>query len=573
MEINPQNYNGIRALLHPKVLISGGFALAFYCLIRAFEGVKFPAYPTQDMMPQTALLLMGLLAIAAMWLWQGKSWSYHLLAHLFAFGFGAATLMAWSSYDYASGGVGSDAWFSTAIAVKYKHQWGNTDFAYKGLNSFYPSLYQYLVGRFAALTHTSAVKAMKYGTYWTAFLLPLAAFGLWRKFLEELPAFLMIVVAMAICRIHLAFKPFEVIAMNVFIPWALYYVAGMRIKAGDGKVTWEVAPLLGRREILIGGLIGGLCFMTFYYYFFLFVAWIPIQILVEWRSGSSIRAIWARYRAFAMMIGVMMLVSAVYWIPLLADMARLGMASYQNRWFQHHMFGLPFDVGNQWKGMLGLLVLIGLAPFNRLARAVLVMFVALLAYLLIGHWAMYAGFPLLHFRMVGMEEYLLQLGLILGVLQLFQHFKGFLGTAWEKMFPVAIMVVFGIGMAMGFMWEKGNDASQAAANTEAPGLTPFPEFTALSTEKVFLTNRIDLVAFRPMYLFICPNAHYSHPASRYRERLKFLTLLSASKDADFVAWMLQYNRYDKVDYVMLDDNRMEIFDDNFPERAAHIKVS
>jgi hypothetical protein len=573
MEINTQSPRGLKAILQPKVLITVGFSLAFYFLIRGFEGVKFPAYPTQNLLPQTALLLTSLLSIAAMWWWQGRQWSYYFLAHLFAFGFGAAMLLAWSSYDYGAGGVGSDAWFSTSILVKYKHQAGNTDFAYKGLHSFYPSLYQYIAGRLADWTHTPSIKAMKYAVYWTAFLLPLVAYGLWRKVLAELPAFLMIVVAMAICRIHLAFKPFEVISMNVFIPWALFYVAGLRLKLEDGKLDWEIAPRLSGRSILIGGLIGGLCFMTFYYYFFLFIVWIPIQLLVEWRISPNLQNLWRRWGAFILMIGVMMLVSAIYWMPLLGDFAKYGMASFQNRWFQHHMFGLPFDISNQWKGMLGLLVLIGLAPWNKLAQTILGLFVAMIAYILVGHWAMYAGFPLLHFRMVGLEEYLLQLGLILGVIRLLHHFKGFMDSKWEKMLPLAIMSVFMIGMAMGFSWEKGNDDSQAAANTKPPGILPFPEFTEMAKDKVFLTNRLELVAYRPLYLFICPNAHYTHPASRYRERLKFLTLLSKSEDSDFIAWMLQYNKYNAVDYVLLDENRIEIYDDNFPKQAAHIKVS
>ncbi len=572
MEMNAQPPMGLKSLLHPKVMITVGFALAFYFLVRAFEGVKFPAYPTQNLLPQTALLLTSLLSIVAMWWWQGRQWSYYFLAHLFAFGFGAATLLAWSSYDYGSGGIGSDAWFSTSILVKYKHQGSNTDFAYKGLHSFYPSLYQYLGGRLAALTHTSAIKAMKYAVYWTAFLLPLAAYGLWRKVLAELPAFLMIVLAMMICRRNMAFKPFEVISLNIFIPWALYYVGGVRMKIEEGNPVWEMSSVLDRKNILIGGLIGGLCFMTFYYYFFLFIVWIPIQLLVDWRMTQDIGKIWARWKAFALMIGVMMLVSAVYWVPLIGDMARYGMASYQNRWFAFHMFGLPFDISNQWKEMLGLIVLIGLAPWNKLAQTILTLFVAMIAYILVGHWAMYAGFPLLHFRMVGLEEYLLQLGLILGLIRLLQHFTGFIESKWEKMLPVAILSVFVVGMAMGFSWEKGNDDSQAAANTKPPGLMPFPEFTELAKDKVFLTNRLDLVAHRPMYLFICPNAHYSHPASRYRERLKFLTLLSKSEDSDFISWMLQYNKYNAVDYVILDDNRIEIYDDNFPKQPAHIKV-
>jgi galactan 5-O-arabinofuranosyltransferase len=563
---------GLRAILQPKVVISLTFGLTFYLLVGFFEGATIRDYPFGALMPETALIVASLLAIGAMWWFQGKPWSFYLLMHICALGFGAATLLAWCSYSHACGGVSSDAWFSTAIVSKYKGNWGSTDFGYKGLHSFYPSLYQFVVAKLAAFSGTTGIKGMKYGVYWTAYLLPLAAYGLWRKFLDELPAFLIVLAAMMICRTNLAFKPYEVIALNVFIPWALYYVAGIRREIVDGESKWlQVA--LSRKEILTGGIIGGLCFMTFYYYFFLLVVWLPLQWLVAMGSKGSVKEQWLRFRGFLGVVVVMMAVSAVYWAPLLGDMMRFGAVSFQNRWFAHHMFGLPFDISNQWKTLLGLLLLIGMAPRNALAKTVLVMLVAILGYILLGHFTMYLDFPLLHFRMVGMEEYLLNLGLILGAIQLMRRLKSSVEPIWEKMVPVALMGVYFMGMGMGFMWEKGRDSTIEAAKATLPDLINVPSFSDFSKDKVFLTNQQSLAAYRSLFLFIVPNAHYSHPAGRYRDRLKFLVLLSKSQDSDFISWMLQYNRYDKVDFVSLKNNHMDVSDDNFPEPIPHIGVA
>jgi Arabinofuranosyltransferase A C terminal len=252
------------------------------------------------------------------------------------------------------------------------------------------------------------------------------------------------------------------------------------------------------------------------------------------------------------------------------DMVRYGFQSFQNRWFQLHMITLPFDISTHWRWMAGLVFLIGMAPQNRLARVILGIFAALIGYQILGHIGMYSLFPLLHVRMIGLEEYLLALGFVLGVIELFRAFRGYLHSAFEKVLPVAFMTVVCFGMGIGFMWEKFNEGTKEAANTVVPSLVVFPEFNAMCHGQVFLTNRYELAAYRPMFLFLCQNAHYSHPASRYRERVKFLVLLCKSRDSDFVSWMLQYNRYDRVDHVLLDDNKIVISDDNFPHQPNHI---
>jgi hypothetical protein len=571
MEINPGHPSRLKAFLQPKVLITLGSTAAFYLLVHTMEGTKPLAYPDEMMLPGTALISMCLLSMGLMWWFYSRTWSYYLLAHLFALGFGSAVFFMWMPFEYGPGGITSDSWFSSAILVKYKSTWANTDFAYKDLHSFYPSLYQYVVGKFAALTHTPAAKAMKYGFYWTAFWLPLGVYGLWRKTLAELPALLVVLFTMFSCRQTIAFKPFEVISLVLFIPWALHYVTGMRRREADGRSTWEFV-LPTRKDILWGGLIGGLIFMTFYYYFFLFIVWLPLLVLVDVKEGRSMRDIWMRFRAFGLMMGVMLCITAVYWLPLLLDMVRYGAHSYQNRWFQPNMFALPWDIINSWRSMLGLLALVVLAHGNRLARAALVMTIAVIAFTCVGHISMYSGFPLLHFRMSIMDEYLLGLGFVLGILELARLVPGFLKSQWEKGLPLLFMVVLSMAIGMHFLWDKNSAEAQQSRNTSLPGLVTFPEFTALSKDKVFLTNRLELVAFRPLYLFICPNAHYNHPAARYRERLKFLVLLSKSRDADFVAWMLQHNRYDKVDFVILDDNQLSLWDDDYPEPQNHIRV-
>lgn len=555
----------------PQLTITVGTVFVFYILIRCFEGVPFKRYPDQQLLPQTAFILMSLLAMGAMWWLNAHKWSYYLLMHIFALGFGTAVLVTWAPYEFGPVGVGSDSWFSTAMIVKFKHHWGSQDFGYKGLHAFYPSLYHWLVGKFAALSGTLAVRSVKYGLYWTAFLLPLFSYALWRKLLGEMPAILMVVFALYITRNHLAFKPFEVAPACLFLPWALYYIIGVRqISTAEGPRYQFQA--LTRRESIIGGVIGGLIFMTYYYYFFLFVLWIPIQFAVMRRTGQDWKEVLRWVKGFAFVFGIAMVISAVYWAPLLLDMAKYGGQSFQNRWFQPNMFGLPLDISNQWRPLLGLMALLLLARRNMLASTALSGAVAVLAFMVLGHWGMYSGFPILHFRMVGMDEQLMHVGLILGGMEVLRRYTSLLASTWEKALPVAIITIFCVGIGMVYTWEKGNEISTLAADTKTPVMVAIPEFDQVAKGKVFLTNRIDLVAFKPMFLFLVPNAHYNHPAARYRERLKMLLLLSHSTDSRFLAWMLQHNRYDAVDRILLDRNTLTAFDDNFPVGDNHIQV-
>jgi hypothetical protein len=273
------------------------------------------------------------------------------------------------------------------------------------------------------------------------------------------------------------------------------------------------------------------------------------------------------------LIFTVMLVAAIYWVPLLIDMSRYGMHSYQNRWFQPHMLGLPFDDLHNWKEMLGLLTLVVLAPRNVFARSVLVMMIAVVAFILLGHLGIYRNFPLLHVRIVALAPHLLLLGFVIGLHHLVTYFKETITTAWAMGLGVGIATLYAISITMVYSYEANNDLTNLARNHRQPVLIGFPAFNQMARGKVFLTNRLELVALRPMYLFICPNAHYSHPASRFRERLKMLTLLQHSKDSDFIAWMLQYNRYDRIDHVLLDGNHLDLYDDNFPHLPNHIALS
>ena len=125
----------------PRVAISAGFLLLFYFTVKVFEAGPPPIYPWLNLYPQTALLLICMVMVGFAWFFQGKDWLVHLLAHLFAYGFATATVLIWQGLEFGPQGISGDSWFTTAMITKFKAYGGSQDFVYKGLHSYYPSLF------------------------------------------------------------------------------------------------------------------------------------------------------------------------------------------------------------------------------------------------------------------------------------------------------------------------------------------------------------------------------------------------------------------------------------------------
>jgi hypothetical protein len=550
-----------------RPLLTLACAAAFYFLVRALEGRPIPRWPYQPLLIHSTMLATALTLVACTWLFPRRPGLFPLLAHVVALGFGALFVVDWQSYPSGPGGITSDALFNSAIVVKHHAGLGNVDFSYRGLHGFYPSLYHRVVARLGLLTGTDPLAAMKHGFYWLAFLLPLVTHALWRRLLPPAGAFLMMVLALAILRGGLAFKPYEMLSLGVFVPWGLYHVAGLRFRAETGE--WSIASGT-MRDALVGGLIGGLLLQVYYYSLFLCLTWVPLLVVLELRRGGW-PALRSRVRALALLGTVLLLVAAPYWVPLAGDFLRHGLVSYQNRHFQPYMLSVPLDVLGSWSACAGVLAIVLLAPVSAFARALVGMMVALLAFVLLGHVGMYLDFPLLHERMVHMEEFIAAAGLALGASWLLTRLAQRHAGGWERAPVVALAALACLEMAMEAGRDTANTQHQNAEKHRAPERLGTPGFAEACAGRVLLTDQTTY-ALCPHFLFIQPVAQFNHPSARFRERLRMLVLLQAARRADFVAWLLHHNRYDRVDYVLLEGNRLELYDDNYPARDNNLRV-
>lgn len=556
-------------LRQPRTWIVIGSLLIFWLGgIRLLPQVAGEAYPFGYMLPLTIVIGTCLAMIGTAWWMRDTRHLYLVLVHLFALGFTGAVIAIWRGLEFGPNGIYGDSWFSTSIVTKYADYWGSTDFVYKDLHSFYPSLYHYILGKGAAIMGEEPWRVMKFGCYWTCYLLPLALFALWKRIVKERLALLLTVVSIFLSKEEILFKPFEVISLTLLVPFLLLYIDGAAWKASG----------FNRKHLLVGGLIGAGIFMTYYYYLFLLIAWIPLRLVIDYREKEGQwRKIWQKRKAAVWVLLAMAGFSILYWGPLLLDMLQYGAQSFQNKWFQPHMLTLPWGSAGNWQLLLGLGVLLFLAlrsghRWQGFARALLLILVAQMGFLFLGQMSMQFGLPLLHVRLIGLEEYVAWFGIALGALWLVAQAKEKDRNLLKRWIPVAFTGLLALYTVRHVAADYKREIHKLARTSPVEMLSAFPEFTELSRGKVFLTNRYQLTAFRPLFLFISHNAHFSHPAARFRARLAMLEAVSKSKNPDFIAYMLRHNTYDAVDYVILDDNKMTVYDDDFPSKKAHREV-
>lgn len=560
LESNPHT-TPLSGYRDPRLISGLASVILFFLGWNLIPQHKLPEYPLGDLLPYLIVAVVALGMLAITWLSAGKAHLYARLTHLFSLGVGLSVVAVWGKLEFGPNGVLGDSWFSATMIAKFKHFAGNTDFVYQELHSFYPPLYHWLLGKLAWLTGAEPWTMLNVGMTLTAFFLPWGVFAMWKRIVPERLAFVFVVLTILVARDDLLFKPFEAISITLFIPWLLRFV-----EFGRGQ--------LSRRTLLWGGLIGAGLFMTYYYYFFLLLPYLLLRAGMERREAGSWEPVKKSFRSHLRLLGWTALFSAPFWLPLAWDFLRFGVQSFQNRWFQPYMIAGPYGDGGIQSApiIVGLLLLVGLAYREKLARAFLWLLIAQLGWLLLGYIGMLIDTPLLHMRIFALTEYLAWFSLGWGALLASDQIKVEDSPRFRPYLPVAMAILISFSLARGFHHDKAKDIYKIAARSEMPGLVWFPEFRQRAAGKVFLTNRYDICAYRPLYYFIAHNAHFSHPAGRFRQRLKFLCLISQSRNSAFLANLMRKNRYGGVDYLILDEGRMKIYDDNFPNRAAHKEI-
>lgn len=479
-----------------------------------------------------------------------------LLTGLFLCG-GAAVILNGS--DFGPLGVAADQGYRTAYLTKFGHTASLVDYAYKGLPSFYPPGYFWVLGRIAALVGTPPWQMLKVGLLATAFVVPTAGWLLWRPVVGARRAAALIVVTSVVFQEW--YVPHLWLAIALFVPWWLHFVLGV------GRAPAQRLPT---RMLAVGIAVGAVVVVTYWYVLLIGL----VQLLALLALGRTVRRRGRApeprsWRDAAKVLGGVVVVTAPYWLPLAVRvLSTPGARTMQNRYYTADEVSLPvpflaFDL----KGLVllaGLVSLVATAHRRRVALHLLGLLAAAYALYLVGYLGILAGNPLDTLRTRGLIEFVLAAGAGLGAADVWRwatrggadRLGSRIGSRIDRSAVTAVVALGFVVAVLAFGQRAVREmpflVEQRAARYPSSLIDGFARATGGDYENaVVLTDSTDLLAFLPIYVFNASNAHYSHPAARFEDRADLVTTLAGESDPTVFALALLHNRYDAIDLVAL----------------------
>jgi hypothetical protein len=326
-----------------------------------------------------------------------------------------------------------------------------------------------------------------------------------------------------------------------FVPWWLYFVEDIR-KIRNKTIGWYI----------LGGGLGAIIFMTYYYWFFLGGLSILLRLMAKKITG------WVDYwpsssiKNQVAILGITAAFSSVYWGPWLYSMFSIGAQTSQSSWF--HAGYLSYQIPFFTFTVSGTLCLLGLVYLVLKRQKNIMAFYALL---MISALCMitldrFANFFQFSIQTRKLNEMILAICLVPAAFALVA-FYGLVRRRASRFRPVLLT------LATLILIYHGNGASNVLDNNMYKvGINSrFPADSHKVIEsvdykgKVFLTQDYINAVFYPFYMFICIGESASHPAALYKDRIDFLKFVGKIDDPCQVAYLLQRNRFDTVNYFYL----------------------
>lgn len=459
-------------------------------------------------------------------------------------------LLGLKNTSYGLNGIGGDQGLQTAQVTKFAAFAGAVDFAYKDLPPFYPPAYFLVLGKVAGVLGIDPYRLLKFGLIAVAFTLPILVRVLW-SWLRQRALILAPILGTVLYQDW--YKPYEWLALALFIPWWLYFVEGAGGQKGKPSLAW----------FILGSLVGAVLFSTYYYWFFLGALALAIRYLLgRTAAGGKSTPPWVEWRTRSIMLAGSALLSLPYWGPLLFSMAQTGgWASLQNRYFidefntLHFPFLDPSIMGLAALG--GLVYLLSSFQRNRISFGLLSLVAAVYLWQILGYAALVAGASLLTFKARELIVYVLGLSAILGIFELAAvYWKSPRGRQYTGVFVGAIFVAllyFGQALAAGFADHERLQPARESAYSHVL-IEDYRDIAGGDGKgQVLLADggAAQLSVYLPAHQFLAWEAVFSHPAGEYYQRVEFLRQLSRIQDPAWFAAALMNNRYDHVDGILL----------------------
>lgn len=453
-------------------------------------------------------------------------------------------------------GLVGDAYFSAAMITKYKYFHLLTDFNYAGLWTSYPALFHYVIGKIASIAGIESYTAVQLGYYLVYCVLVIPLFWLLRKSIGQTAALASVFFLFLNFPLDNIFKPYEFITAFAFLAWWLVFIEG------ENNFSWKKA--------LLGGIIGGAIFATYYYWFFVAAIYLFWSFLWELKQFGFNRFIEFRRQSITVLL-LAAVFSSFYWLPLFFDFVRFGVVSQQNMWMSEDMVRFNFleqdSLLVQMVSLAGV-VLVFVFRSEKVMKVLLKLLVAMALWTLLGFLSFYVGKPLIANKLHYLIFAVCAVGFFYGLFVCVEW-----NNLWKAQLPLAVYLLLMLLGCNNFLNLKAHPFYQSMNGYAIPPIQQNAAQIELFKNKVMLTERQHINALVPVHYFININAHFSHPASRFRERMMFLQQLQSVQSPAVIAWFLAYNKFNKVDLIYFEQMpTLTIFDDDFPHGHKQILI-
>lgn len=453
-------------------------------------------------------------------------------------------------------GLVGDAYFSAAMITKYKYFHSLTDFNYAGLWTSYPALFHYTIGKVAALLGKESYTAVQLGYYFVYGVLSVVLFFILQKSVGETVALASIIFLFLNFPLDNLFKPYEFITALVFLAWWLFFI--------EGKNTFD------NGKVLLGGLVGALLFATYYYWFFVAAVYLLVSFFWEIKQ-LGFNKFWEHRKQTIAILLLAAVFSSFYWLPLFLNFARFGVVSLQNMWMSEDM--VRFNFLEQESLLVQIVCVLGVVfvfvfRSNLAMNVLLKLLIAMAFWTVLGFLSFYFGKPLVANKLHYLIFAVCAVGFFYGLFVCIEW-----NSLWKAQLPLVVFLLLMLLGCNNFLTLKAHPFYQAMNSYAIPPIQQNATDIELFKNKVMLTERQHINALVPVHYFININAHFSHPASRFRERIQFLQALQSVQNPAVLAWFLAYNKFNKVDLLYFEQSpTLTIFDDDFPNGHKQILI-
>ena len=479
-------------------------------------------------------------------------------------------------------GLKGDEITIAAMYQTFTHIGMLSDFAYHALPPFYPPLFFQGFAFFGKMFSWNGVQTAKFASFITITFFPLLIYYVQKWFWQSrnstnssLPNTIFwtmssVLFCVAVGWSAVIIKPYELVSAVLTILWTI------------GLVNDISEKTLTQKRIVWYGIIGGILFMLFYFWFFLAAIGVTLFHLFS-RSRTAITT----YFQYAIIAAIMLLTSAPFWFPLAKSYSHFGSENWQLGFFVIDWIAThgPFITN----GVVGIILALGFVSIifyrhTTICRVLLCLFVAGYMWQIMGMITiMLFSSPLQESKgFLFWNRSILVFGFAYGVQMVWKYAQQRITSiAWKKTVCIIGLCILATQLFFGtFLDDPEVQKVRVRAQTirhGVPELIAFLQASPITKDASVLSSGIpELYAFLSLNNTMYFNQHNSHPAARFSDRLGFVRTLSYQKESRALYDILNTSAYKPTRFIFWkgvpEYYPLYFVLDNFPHKMKEMEV-